>query len=95
MGDIGDYWREHKEYVQTKKNNYRSKADGALAKLSNAGIDFRQLSHGHYRISLTNDFIDYWPSTGKWRSKDGKATGYEVSSLIKEAKKRISREATQ
>lgn len=30
MGEIGDYWREHKEYVERKKNSGRHWSDVSL-----------------------------------------------------------------
>lgn len=88
MGDIGDYWRDHKEYVKEKKNKYRGNSSKAIKALEDSGIEFYQLSHEHYRVPLTNDFIDWWPSTGTWRSKDGKTRGWQVRDLIKEVRKR-------
>lgn len=86
MGDVGDYWREHKEYVKEQKQKHRSKASMAMQEVNKSGLDYRELSNEHFRVSLTNDWFDWWPSTGYWKSKDGKQTGYGVFKLIKAAK---------
>lgn len=88
MGDIGDYWREHKEYAKTQKLKRRNKGFSVVSELDKAGIEYYQLSEEHYRIPMTNFFFDWWPSTGKWRSKDGKQSGYNVRPLIKAVKAR-------
>jgi len=80
MGDMGDYWRDHKEYKQIQRNKFRGKNDDCLCRIEKSGHDIRKLSCEHYRI---NEDVDYWPSTGTWRQKNGKASGWGVASLLK------------
>lgn len=37
----------------------------------------------HLVVEGNNNFIDYWPSTGKWVDRNQQASGFGVRSLIK------------
>lgn len=83
MGDVGDYWREHREYVREKKAKDRKRIPEFLAALRKAGHVLEQFSDDHYRV---DGIFDYWPSTGTWREVNGKRRGHGVYRLIKELK---------
>lgn len=87
MGDLGDYWREHKEYKREQKQKFGRKIPDVKKRVEDAGHDIRQLSHDHYRV---DNLIDWWPTTGTWRYKDGRKlkggskNGWGVKDLLKE-----------
>jgi len=80
MGDVGDYWREHKEYKRKVKAQQVAAIPKALAMLDEAGISYRRFDMEHYRVA---ERFDWWPSTGRWKSLDGKTRGFKVRGLIR------------
>ena len=79
MGDEGDYWREHKEYSQKKRASNRYGGEVHLVK---ENIPFESKNNGaHLIVEGHSCFIDYWPGTGGWESRDG-LTGFGVRGLI-------------
>lgn len=85
MGDVGDYWRDYKEYVRKKKQQYGKGKSAAIDRVKLAGFEVREISHGHYRVE---ECMDWWPSTGTWRETRGKLSGHGADSLINYMKKR-------
>ncbi|MDC7784826.1 hypothetical protein PQJ75_00975 [Rhodoplanes sp. TEM] len=80
MGDMGDDFRAWREHKRQRAAEFRARIPAALKTLAEAGIRVRCLDHGeHYRV---DERFDWWPSTGRWRSLDGKQTGFRVRSLI-------------
>ena len=51
-----------------------------LQALHAAGIGYEKTSQLHYRVEPG---FSYWPSTDRWRSFDGRVSGYGVDQLIK------------
>lgn len=47
MGDVGDYWREHREYLKTRDRPQRSHADTVLAVIAGRG----SFQINHYRMN--------------------------------------------
>jgi hypothetical protein len=83
MGDEGDYWREHKEHSQKKRASNRFNGEAHLVK---ENIPFETKNNGAHLIVEGNScFIDYWPGTGRWNSRDG-VSGFGVRSLIQHIK---------
>ena len=80
MGDVGDYWRDHKEHKREVKARQVAAIPKALALLDEAGVSYRQFSEEHYRVA---ERFDWWPSTGRWRAIEGSAKGFKVRSLIR------------
>lgn len=82
MGDVGDYWREHKEYKREQKRRQQAAIPKAMQVLDEAGIEYRRLDpYGeHYRVAGR---FDWWPSTGYWKAVNGSTNGHRVRSLIR------------
>jgi hypothetical protein len=79
MGDEGDFWRDVKEIRQEKRASNRVNGQENLTK---EGIPFEIKNNGAHLIVEGNScFIDYWPGTGRWNSRDG-VSGFGVRSLI-------------
>lgn len=84
MGDVGDYWNDYREYKREhKRKNARRDAervDACVRELSVRGFDVVRFSEHHYRV---DGRFDYWPTTGRWRSLDGKLTGSMLRPLLR------------
>lgn len=85
MGDVGDYWRDVKEFRKEKKDAYRAgqmKED--IRAVMNAFAHIEEKNYGEHLIVTSNraKTIDYWPSTKRWIVRRGRAKGYDVKSLL-------------
>lgn len=87
MGDVGDYWNEHREYKRQKRREEAPKiarqVDACVTKLVERGYEVIRFSEHHYRV---DGRFDYWPSTGRWRSMDGTQSGSMLQPLLKALK---------
>lgn len=84
MGDVGDYWREHREYLRSKGiSRSRPKPRATLVKFGKKyeKLGFRKCSDWHWQISLRGNLLDYWPSKSKWRYLGVTTTGIEIDLL--------------
>lgn len=54
--------------------------DAAISTLVRRGFRVVRFSEHHYRVEGQ---FDYWPSTGKWRSMDGRKQGRNLEPLIR------------
>ena len=79
MGDVGDYWNDHREYKREKSKQQMKLLPNWLKSLSDAGLIYMDMG-GFYRI---NNCFDWWPSTGTWMSLDKKVRDHGVRNLIK------------
>ncbi len=55
-----------------------------LEALKKAGFKYEQLSSVHFRVN----YINFWPTTGKWWCPEERLKGHGVDDLIAELKKR-------
>lgn len=79
MGEIGDFWRDVNQARKKRQNNHES----ALKLLKENNIEFESKNNGlHLIIHGRNCRIDFWPTTGKYITKDGNS-GRGVFNLIK------------
>ncbi len=84
MGDMGDDFRAWRDHKREQKARFRAGIPDALAMLDRAQIPYRCLGGGeHYRVAAQ---FNWWPSTGRWRSMDGRRTGFKVGALIRAVK---------
>lgn len=72
MGDVGDYWREHREYRRSKglpANSGRSRPRATLVKFTkkHEAAGWNRFTDWHWQTTVDGDLLDYWPSKGKWR----------------------------
>lgn len=56
------------------------RVDAAVTTLVQRGFRVVRFSEHHYRVEHR---FDYWPSTGLWRSMDGKQEGHNLDPLIR------------
>ena len=69
MGDVGDYWREHRDYLRSRGITRRgTKRPAVAARLTNEwrSLGFRACTDWHWQARITCVLVDYWPSKGKW-----------------------------
>lgn len=88
MGELGDYYRDWKEHRKEKKAQYQANdLPGDMELLGKLdGVTFEEKNNGeHFILSVTTDrgvrTIDYWPSTGFWKVRGGKASGARITHL--------------
>jgi len=79
MNDLGDSFREMRKGGQVK----RAKNRGAGAEyLTVRNIPYVSKNNGaHLIVEGIDCFIDYWPGTGRWKTRKGK-TGFGVRWLV-------------
>jgi hypothetical protein len=79
MSELGETYKALKEHSQEKRASNREQS---AQYLTNAGIPFTSNNHGAHLIVEGKDcFIDFWPGTGKWISRN-KETGFGVRNLV-------------
>lgn len=69
MGDVGDYWNEHREYKRKQKDRQRPfncRLESELRRI--AHVEELSPDGPHLRI---NGVIDFWPSTRTTRVLPG------------------------
>ena len=77
MGDMGDVFKAMSESGKEKR---WKNLESSTQILKEKGIDFQSFNNG---IHLKVGSFDFWPSTGKFISKDKTITGRGVFNLIK------------
>lgn len=80
MGDLGDDYRAMNADEQAKRASNREQSAQYLTKHD---ILFESKNNGAHLIVEGNDgYIDFWPGTGKWKTRKGKS-GFGVRNLVK------------
>lgn len=81
MGEVFNAMKED------SKNRRADNRQQSAEMLKGAGIPFESKNGGaHLIVEGSECFIDFWPGTGKWHSRDG-AKGFGVRNLIKHINK--------
>ena len=79
MGDMAEGFKEMKEASQSKRASNRESSTSYLGKQD---IPFTSKNNGaHLIVEGPDCFIDFWPSTGRWKSRKGKE-GFGVRNLV-------------
>jgi len=80
MGDTGDDFRAMSEHSKNKRANNREQSAQYLTKHD---ILFESKNNGAHLIVEGRDcYIDFWPGTGKWKTRKGKS-GFGVRNLVR------------
>ena len=85
MGDVGDYWREHREYQRSNgisRSRARPRAVYVAFKKKHEKMGFRQCSDWHWQAKINGEILDFWPSKSKWRYQ-GTTTEGDMKALEK------------
>lgn len=80
MGDVGDYWRDHREHVREK----RAKNGKRGMPLIMSG--WTQHTEYHFSGVLDGKRIDYWPTRNKFML-DGKVMYGDIDGFIRKRDK--------
>lgn len=85
MGDVGDYWREHKEYVRSRRQRnldaaYTETRNDRLLYADRAGWTMH--TEYHWSRILNGKRLDYWPSRNKFMY-DGRVMCGDVNGFIR------------
>lgn len=84
MSEIGEFYGSLKKHQQEKRADNREKSANLLTA---AGIVFTTNNGGaHLIVEGADCYIDFWPGTGRWRTRKGQA-GFGVRNLLKELSK--------
>ena len=87
MGDEGDYWREHRDWKAKRKRAYkRNELPKDFEILDRLGVKQEMMKGGeHYVLKFQTDrgwkTVDWWPSTGYWKDRKGRAKGRRIQHL--------------
>ena len=79
--EVVSMWKKHHEDQKKKRARNRKQS---VAMLKQEGIEYESKNHGaHLTIQATPTLIiDFWPGTGKFRSRDNKHHGRGVRTLM-------------
>lgn len=79
MSDMGDDFKALREYNRAKKQRYIA---FAIETLNANGVEYKNRDglNVHLMIEINGQRIDFWPSTGRWRTK-GKSK-FGIASLM-------------
>jgi hypothetical protein len=81
--DMSEYWRDVKQASQVKRASNREQSAQMLIK---AGVVFEEKNHGaHLIVQGKTCFVDFWPGTGRWNSRDG-TKGFGIHALLEYVK---------
>lgn len=95
MGDLGDYWRDKKEYEKTLERDETPKeiAEGIRRRVKwmnrlrctirESGAELEEKSDLHWVISNAITTVDFWPTTGLFICRKSKYRKHDVDNLIK------------
>lgn len=78
MGDVGDHWRDVREYYRERgisRRRHKRPAQKVRFKKTHERLGFRQCSEWHWQARIAGDLLDYWPSKSKWRWRGETVTG--------------------
>jgi len=79
MGDMREDYDAYRAHSRGKKEK---RYEQALIALAVENIHYVKKNDGvHLIINRENHTIDYWPTTGKWKVRNGRS-GYGVEKLI-------------
>lgn len=92
MGDSGDYWREHKDYLRSKARkegiSYYAQGLGhkrpaTLVKFTKKfeKMGFKKFTDWHWQATIDGDLLDYWPSKSRWRYR-GVTHSHEDAAML-------------
>ena len=80
MSDVGDLYSALRKQSQDKRANNRMTSAHYLER---ENIVFTSHNNGaHLIVEGKECFIDFWPGTGKWKSRNGD-NGFGVANLVK------------
>lgn len=78
MGDMGDYWREHKAYRKSKGLPARAYRPVPKVRMTKAQkeVGFVACSDWHWQLRINGELLDYWPSKNKWQFRGTISEGH-------------------
>ena len=78
--DMGDDFREHREYMRGVKD---ARVDETLEILSHSGLHFSDNDAGRHLIfRYGKHTIDFWPTTGRWFDRHTGLRGRWIDKLL-------------
>lgn len=81
MSELAETYDLMRKRSQDKRADNREKS---ASYLTSAGVHFTSHNNGAHLIVEGKDcYIDFWPGTGRWSTRDGKRSGFGVKELVK------------
>ncbi len=75
-----EFWKAIRKSRQQKRSENR---ESSLVYLKERSITFIEKNDGaHLIVYGTEGLIDFWPGTGRWRTRKGNQTGFGVRNLV-------------
>lgn len=85
MGDMGELFNEYRAMRREKRI---SNVQASIEILNSQNISYKMMNGTTHLLLLAGEeFIDFWPSTGLWISRETKAKKRGVFTLIKHIRK--------
>ncbi|MBE1299724.1 MAG: hypothetical protein GJ680_07440 [Alteromonadaceae bacterium] len=84
------HYKTHFEVIKaSSKQNRASNREHACVKLQHEGIRFTTANGGvHLIVQGKSEVIDYWPGTGKWRTRQTKQSGRGLNGVLQRCERR-------
>jgi hypothetical protein len=79
LSEIGELYSEIRNSSRKKRASNRA---WSANKLTELGVKYESCNSGaHLIVEGNTSYIDFWPGTGKWISRDG-ASGRGIKSML-------------
>jgi hypothetical protein len=91
MGDVGDYWNDHRDWrrsVEGKQHHERRRAQAIydLERIPEVKIVEKKNFGMHFILRVMTDrgecTVDFWPDTLKWKKRKSRAEGEGVRGMV-------------
>ena len=87
MSEIGDYFKDLKNYEKDKRDEYISSTmESDIKKVLTLCDSYKEHSIYHLTLVKGSKTIDYWPTRKRWIQRLSKNKGFSIESLIKNLK---------
>lgn len=85
MGDMGDYWKDVKPFLKERsKKRKAAHLEYAAKMLDRNGVAYQRRNEGlHFMVDSQKGTIDYYPTTGVWRPRNGDRGGRGIAGLLR------------
>lgn len=92
MGDVGEYWKDHRDWKRSEDGQkyHDNRRDQAITDINNIPEIKIIAIHNNdeqYVLEIDTVFgiavVDFYPSTLLWKKRKGKASGQSVGSMVK------------
>lgn len=85
MGDLGEFWRDVRASRKQRESIQKARSyEKSMKILAGNYVQFESKNNGMHLIVTGKDcLIDFWPTTERFISRDGKHDGFGAKNLLK------------